>query len=62
MKLPSSIYNHDAINDSWFLTLKINACLGTDRPSPVDRAAPCEGKVFLKTTSKIKVSFTEKKI
>ena len=78
MKFPSSVYDDDIINDSWFLILKINGYLAasfnrfhvlekqklikTDRPSYVGWPAPREDKVLRKTTTKIKVSFTEKKL
>ena len=78
MKLPSVVYDYDVINDSWFLILKINGFLAasfyrfdvlekqklikTDRPSHVGWPALREGKVLRKTTTKIKVSFTEKKV
>ena len=41
---------------------KINPDKGPDRTSHVDWPAPREGKFLLKTTIKIKVSFTEKKV
>ena len=78
MKLPSVVYDYDVINDSWFLILKMNGFLAasfcrfhllekqklikTDRPSHVGRPALREGKVLWKMATKIKVSFTEKKV
>ena len=78
MKLPSSVYDYDVISDFWFFILKMNGYLAAstyrfhvlekqkliqiDRPSHVGWPAPRKGKVLWKTTTKIKVSFTEKKV
>ena len=78
MKLPSSVYDYDVFSDSWFLILKINGCLAAstyrfhviekqklikaERPSHVGWPAPLQEKVLWKTITKIKVSFTEKKV
>ena len=74
----SSVYDYNVFNDSWFLILKMNEylfftdfiCLKSKinqdkqpaRPSHVSWPVPREGKVLWKTTTKIKVSFTEKKV
>ena len=74
----SSVYDYNVFNDSWFLILKMNEylfftdfiCLKSKinqdkqpaRPSHMSWPVPREGKVLWKTTTKIKVSFTEKKV
>ena len=45
-----------------FHVLEKQILIKTDRPNHVDWPAPLEGKVLWKTTTKIKVSFTEKKV
>ena len=45
-----------------FHVLEKQKLIKTDRPSHVGWPAPREGKVFWKAKTKIKVSFTEKKV
>ena len=62
MKIASSVYDYDVINDSWFLTLKMNRYLAASFSWFQVLEKQKLIKVDRPSKTKIKVSFTAKKV